>query len=463
MTGVLTVFRRVKAPLLLMLLAFSGSPIVFAQTVSQQLSTGVTPLLGKASQLMSSGGDPAAAFALLSAEEDEWAGSPQFDYLLGLAAIDSGNFDHAVLALQRLLLQDPNSAAARIELGRAYYGLGDMALAQQEFEQLQALNPPPLAQQIIADYLERIRAAETAYKPRTLGYIEFEAGYNNNANGATSIGKFLQFQLDDTSRRTASGLYGIAAGGSAVIPLAPRWSMQTAVRAAVRVYPEAETIDSRQVAVSNHLQWKRGRAGVRVGGIGYIVALGDEPNSRSYSLDTSAWRPLSTAWLLRASARFGVSKYNAPVNVRDVSQRLYSLSFLRQSPSKRKMQFQVSLVGGDEVGLTDNAANERPFGRDLYGGQIASSLFLTQTLRLFVSAGWLESIYEGPFLRDSGGSGGRRDSQYTSSLALVLLELPKFTNWSLRNEYRYVENNSDISLYEYNSFQVLLTARREFE
>ena len=437
--------------------AFAAGPVTAAQPV-----TNVTPLLGQASQLMESG-DARAAFNLLAAAEDRLAGSPQFDYLFGLAAIDAGRFDDAVLALQRVSLVDPGSAAVRMELGRAYFGLGDMALARQEFTQLQAQNPPPLAQRIISDYMERIRAAEGAYEGRVLGYIELEGGYNNNANGATGISSFLQFQLDDDSRRTSSGLYGVAVGGSAAIPIAPRWSVKTAVRASLRNYPNAESVDSQQFAGAAHLQWKRGRTGVRVGGIGQNVRLDSEANSRSYALDLAAWRPLSEAWLLRATARFGVSKYNFPVNVRDVNRRLYGLSFLHQSPGKRQMQLEISLVAGDEEGLTDNAANERPFGRDIFGAQVAGSMFLTPNIRLYGSTGWLHSFYDGPFLRDSGGSGGREDDQFVTSLALVLLELPYLSNWSLRNEYRYVQNGSDISLYDFTSFQLLLTARREFE
>src|SRR3546814_15425208 len=46
-------------------------------------------------------------------------GDPEFDYQLGMAALDAGRYGEAVIALQRVLAVQTNNAPARAELARA--------------------------------------------------------------------------------------------------------------------------------------------------------------------------------------------------------------------------------------------------------------------------------------------------------------------------------------------------------
>src|SRR3989338_4003069 len=52
-------------------------------------------------------GKPAAAYALLAPLEAARSGEARFDYLLGVAALDSGKPDKAVLAFKRVLATNP--------------------------------------------------------------------------------------------------------------------------------------------------------------------------------------------------------------------------------------------------------------------------------------------------------------------------------------------------------------------
>ena len=51
-------------------------------------------------------------YTLLAPYEDEMAGNVDYDYLLGIAALDSGQPDKASLALERVLAVNPNAAGA---------------------------------------------------------------------------------------------------------------------------------------------------------------------------------------------------------------------------------------------------------------------------------------------------------------------------------------------------------------
>src|SRR5215471_12597550 len=82
------------------------SPLgVFAQADQQ--------LLENARRLLNSG-NPKQAYQELSAAQDKLTGMPEFDYLLGVAALDSGRIDDAIIAFERVLAVVPTHAGAQM-------------------------------------------------------------------------------------------------------------------------------------------------------------------------------------------------------------------------------------------------------------------------------------------------------------------------------------------------------------
>ncbi|HSJ95625.1 MAG TPA: hypothetical protein VLC53_01050, partial [Myxococcota bacterium] len=67
------------------------------------------------------GGDAKGAYAQLAPLQDRLSGEPEYDYLLGVAALDSGRMDEAIIAFERVLAIIPNHAGAQMDLARAYY------------------------------------------------------------------------------------------------------------------------------------------------------------------------------------------------------------------------------------------------------------------------------------------------------------------------------------------------------
>lgn len=136
-------------------------------------------------------GNPAAAYTLLKPLEFERSGEIRFDYLFGIAALDSGHADKATLAFERVLTMDPNFAGARLDMARAYYQLGDLPRAKTEFETVLGQNPPELAKATIQKYLDAIASHEQAKKTRLSAYVEGVAGHDSNiANSSTQTFTF---------------------------------------------------------------------------------------------------------------------------------------------------------------------------------------------------------------------------------------------------------------------------------
>ncbi|AWB66615.1 hypothetical protein C2869_09310 [Saccharobesus litoralis] len=113
-------------------------------------------------------------------------GEPHFDYLYGIAAINSGYLPQGILALERYLKAVPTNDRARLELAKGYYEIGAYARARQEFEFVLRYNPPANVRNKIQQYLDAMQADSLISKRNKTGsYFELTAGYDSNSNAGT--------------------------------------------------------------------------------------------------------------------------------------------------------------------------------------------------------------------------------------------------------------------------------------
>jgi hemolysin activation/secretion protein len=127
-------------------------------------------------------GKPAEAYALLEPLALERSGEVRFDYLLGIAALDSGKPDKAVQPFGRVLAATPDFDGARLDMARAYYQLDNLPRAKAEFETVLQHNPPAKARATIQAYLDKIAAqAQTGNSP-----IVADQGQAVDANSGNS-------------------------------------------------------------------------------------------------------------------------------------------------------------------------------------------------------------------------------------------------------------------------------------
>jgi hypothetical protein len=162
----------------------------------------------------------------LGVAHPESLGDPRFDFYFGIAAIDAGHAGEGVLALERYVLQFPDNAAARAQLARGYFALGDDARARQEFEALLKTNPPEAVQATIDRYLNALRVREGNYKTTSSLFIEGGLGYDSNANSGApnanvNVPVFGTVTLLPTGVKVSSWYSTVAAGGSITRPVAP--------------------------------------------------------------------------------------------------------------------------------------------------------------------------------------------------------------------------------------------------
>ena len=105
-----------------------------------------------------SAGNPKRAYVILAAKQKHMAGNPEFDYLLGVAALDIGKTNEAIKAFQRVLAVNPMQAGASLDLARAYCKIGKLDEAEGIFRELRERDPPEKASIEIERHLKKIEA-----------------------------------------------------------------------------------------------------------------------------------------------------------------------------------------------------------------------------------------------------------------------------------------------------------------
>ena len=82
-----------------------------------------------------------AAYQLLEPLEAERAGDVDYDYLFGVAGVESGNVSRGAFALERVLALDPSNKDARAEMAKAHFILGEIDASKLEFNNVLKQSP----------------------------------------------------------------------------------------------------------------------------------------------------------------------------------------------------------------------------------------------------------------------------------------------------------------------------------
>jgi len=164
-------------------------------------------------------------YQTLAPQAGERAGDPAFDYALGIAALDTGRFGEAIIALQRVLAVQPGNAEARAELARAYALAGDIDTARAQFATV--VDDPSLPDPVRQRFTGFVRQFDTQIAgggSDVSGFADARFGYDSNINAATDLTTvtiplfaFLgPGALGPGARATSDEFYEIAGGVSGV-------------------------------------------------------------------------------------------------------------------------------------------------------------------------------------------------------------------------------------------------------
>lgn len=157
----------------------------------------------------------AEAYRQASLLQDEYAGQPNFDFLFAIAAIESGHPHQAVFALERLILQFPDNGRVKVELARAHFLSGNINTADELFNEVLASSPPANVEIKIRAFLVLIEQRRLQLLNKLSASIKITAGWDSNYNSAPDLNVVtigaLSFTLNENSRQQDTNYTGIEA------------------------------------------------------------------------------------------------------------------------------------------------------------------------------------------------------------------------------------------------------------
>lgn len=392
------------------------------------------------------GNDAAGAWELLSPREAELAGNPYFDYLLGVAALDTGRTSEAIFSLQRALAVEPGFSGARMELARAYFETGNTDQARPLFVTLLGENPPPGVHDVLNQYIAAIDTRPARPSARFAPFFEVTAGHDSNANGSTADNQFLGFTLSPQNVEIDSPFAEIGAGFNYSRPNSNQTAWYLGARASHRHNSDASFIDSSIVSGIGGASWRRGAMFGRAGVDAYWTARDGESNESYMGADLLVGRSVSDRWDLSLGMRAGAVRYDDAIEVLDVDRLLARVSASYRYSSLGS--FTVELIGGQD----DEQQAGSPYGNSKFGGRLSLNAPLGDNA-LFLAAGVLSSDYDGLFY-----GAPREDDQLTATLQLEFRNVMT-DGLTLVPRVRYVDNDSDVALYSYDRIEFGLMLR----
>lgn len=444
--------RWVPAALLTVALA-SGAAEAHAQVAKPpQLATAQSMIReGKAEQ----------AWRLLAPLEKRYAGNPEFDLVLAMAATDSGRPNLATLALERVVVLQPGNATARLELARAFYALRDYERAERELQFLLAGDPPAEVRALVAEYRARMRGLPVmAEAPVWWAYAEVALGHDTNPNVATADDSIFvpslgtELLIDPAFVRDSDKFAALSTGFEYSAPLSGPLTASLAADVDVRSHAEVDAANSRAVDVRARLHQRLGPRD----GLHYTLRHSD------YDLDHASYRRIESAaveWrrLFTDRARIALGAQG------------YRIRYLRQEA--RANSSDLLVLGGSAAYVLDRATHTLGFAglfagldnavagradgdRHLLGASGGAQRALAPGVEAYLSLAWLYSRYAD---ENRDFAARRRDRQLDFTLGVSW----RFAgHWYVRPELSRIRNVSNIEVNDYTRTEASLSLRREW-
>lgn len=403
------------------------------------------PVLAEAERLLA-GGNAESAWALLAPREAEWAGSPVYDYLLGVAALDSGRRSEAIFSLERALTVTPDFDGARMDLARAYYEAGDFENARTQFRHLAGRAPPPATGAVIDRYLAAIDARGGDRGHRFNAWLTSGAGYDSNANSSTSD-EFFQGLVLDAENVEADSAYLELGGGlehSAGIGNGLAWASGLGLR--WRTQPDARFVDQLVASAGSSLYWSPAPWRLDIGLGGYYGWLDGSPHDHHVGLNAGVARLLGENWELGARAQGGPVRYEDDnLAVLEVDRVIGTLTVSRLNLFTSGARLDLAFIGGSD----DARRSESAHSNDRLGGRVTLRSPFGSNDLVRIEASYTDVDYD-----DSPGFFGtdRQDEQTTASVSIDLSDWPA-AGWAFTPHVRWIDQQSNVELYDYDRWE----------
>lgn len=404
-------------------------------------------------------GKAAEAYALGLQFADEF-GDPAFDFYFGVASLDSGHAAEGVLALERYVLNFPDSSHARLELARGYFILGEDNRAREEFNAILKTSPPPTVRANITRFLDAIRSRESRFKTTAGAFVEAGLGYDTNVNGGVSNAEIVLpifgFTTLTSGVKTDDNFSYLATGGQVTHPLAPGMSLFGAANIDTRMYFKEDIFNQLNMAGSGGLSYLMGKSLFR-GSMTYATTNVDDKRFRDVIGAGGEWNyQLNELQALNVGAQYAQFQYADANQIRNSNYTALSLGYRKAIISN----FQPLLQGTFTLAQEDNnnplGAVHNDLSRDIYGLRLGVSLTPASKWSLNSGISYQNSAYQGVDALLI-----TREDNFLSFDAALSYAIAK--NLVVKSELLVANNASNNPLNEYQRESITFKVRYEFQ
>ncbi len=483
MAWIMNSFRLICCLLatILMTASVQAQPAAPAAAPDEALSN----LLRQADALIRSG-KPVDAYGLLEPKEADYSGEISFDYLLGVAALDSGKPDRATIAFERVLALNPNFAGARVDLARAYFAMGSDDLAKGEFAIVLAQNPPEPTAAVIRKHLEVIADRQKAKIQQVSKYLEASFGHDSNITAATAdnisgvagiLGRTqaeliaLQYRPTGSSVHYSGNYEGVSGGVdfNRLVNEERGLSVHAGGDIKQRVYNNVEEMNNLTLDMRAGLGLTKGDDRYRMTGtFGQFRQSGFPQAMPSNGYRDTAG--ISAEWKHAFGARdqmgwsLGMSRprYMAEIaRAQDTNQVALNGSWLHIFEGKTNPLIFANFNRSVDKALRPvNEETGANMGRTGTGALLHFQLTPLTDTDFFMSGGWTRRRDDSPGARSPGlPDFFARDT--TRSLNIGFTTRP-WKQWTVKGTIAATSNASNLSLYEYRRTDSSISVRRDF-
>ena len=424
-------------------------------------NTPSSPITIRLSQAMSliNKGKANEAFELLAPLEKDLAGNVDYDYLFGIAALESGNPEKASLSLERVLTIKPDFAGARIDLGRAYFAIGNYLKARQEFKTvLKQPKPPPLVKIVVDNYMAMIEERLTKKKSRLSGWVEISGGYDSNVNYATAdevievpalqsasiILSDDNIEQDDTFVK-----YSINMGF--LHQFTPAVRSYLGLSGSKRLLADEKMFETEDAKLRTWLEFGGNINTFRIGATGGLSTLDQSVNSRQVGGNMEWRHTFNRSNLITVFSQYDTFRY-PDVEINNFDQWVGGASWMHSMPFMGRSMFAASAYGGYAF-ETDNRVNG---DNSIYGVRLGYHMKPFSKISILAGVGEQLSDFKN---ENAVFQKKREDQQLDARLALNWTPV---INVSIGGMISYINNNSTIPIYEYKRTDVSAVIRYYF-
>ena len=445
---------------------------IFIAIASGAARAQADPVIDNARRLLAAG-NAKQAYAELAAVQDRMTGMPEFDYLFGVAALDSGRNEDAIIAFERVLALVPNHAGAQMDLARAYYATGSFDLAEAAFKKLAASNPPPAAQIAINRYLDAINTRKQQTHAGVTAYGELGLGFDSNLTGVpTNFGaaalqsfNLIGIQATGNSLKRSAGFVQGAIGAEYHYPWTRGWSLFAGGELRGRAYQRESDFNIGQAEVHAGGALNAGDDQYRIGA-SYApffqkgAAPGDpQPtNDRRMGGVAFDWRHAVDT---RTQYGLGLqlNSIRFPRNAIEDFDQIYLAASVLKSFERRgsPLLYLTAFVTDDHAKneFDDGNGGTATKSKNLAGARGYLQYSLNPKLNAFTGLGVIYRKDKDDFARSTVVQKGK-DVYGEASLGVAWQFRDKCT---MRVQYAYSHNSSNIDIYDFNRHEISSTIR----